>query len=29
MYHVAVGNVTFCDQCKTDIRAQDLEDFFK
>jgi hypothetical protein len=27
MYHVAVGNVTFCDNCKTDLRARDLSGF--
>ncbi len=27
MYHVAVGNVTFCANCKTDLRARNLTDF--
>jgi hypothetical protein len=27
MFHVAVGNVTFCDNCKTDLRVRDMTDF--
>jgi hypothetical protein len=29
MYHVAAGNVTFCDHCGADLRVRDLSDFFK
>lgn len=29
MYHVAVGNTKFCDQCKLDLKIRDLSDFFK
>ena len=28
MYHVAVGNVIFCDNCKTDMRVRAMSDFF-
>jgi hypothetical protein len=29
MFHMAVGNVTFCDDCGADLRLRDLSDFFK
>jgi hypothetical protein len=29
MFHVAVGNVTFCDNCRLDLRARDVTVFFK
>jgi hypothetical protein len=29
MYHVAVGNVLFCDNCKVDMRVREMWDFFK
>lgn len=29
MYHVAAGNTTFCGLCSTDLRVQNLEDFFQ
>ena len=29
MYHVAIGNTKFCDQCELDLRVRDLSDFFK
>ena len=29
MFHVAIGNVTFCDNCRLDLRARDVTQFFK
>ncbi|VUD62254.1 hypothetical protein TDB9533_03004 [Thalassocella blandensis] len=29
MYHVAVGNNTFCDNCSADLRVRDISDIFK
>ncbi len=29
MFHIAIGNVTFCDNCKVDMRVREMTDFFK
>ena len=29
MYHVAVGNTVFCDNCSSDLRVRDVSDIFK
>ena len=29
MFHVAVGNTTFCDQCKLDLKIRNMSDFCK
>ncbi len=29
MYHVAVGNTTFCENCSLDLKVRDMSDFFK
>ena len=28
MFHIAIGNVLFCDNCKVDMRVREMSDFF-